>query len=705
MKSQSSRRILLSSVALASMSGLNLSAQSATNAPARLPEVVVTAPRFNVSPSLTVPSLERTREELLAIPGGVNVITAEEYLTGRASTLKDVLDYTPGVFIQPRFGAEESRLSIRGSGLQRTFHGRGLKLMQDGVPLNLADGGFDMQAIEPLSVRHVEVYRGANALRFGSTTLGGAINYVSPTGHDADPLQLRYEAGSFGYHRGQISSGMALGNSDYHVSLTHFQQEGFRQHADQLNWRVFSNFGQKLRENVETRFYYTYVLTDSELPGSLTKAQLEADPTQTPAANVALNQKRDFELHRIANKTTFLNGDRSVELNSFWSHKDLFHPLANFPGGGVIDQNSNDFGVEARYRNTAALWGRENELTLGLAPTFGVVEAQNFVNVGGQRGAQTADARQQSLNLDLYGENVHALNDRLSLVTGLQFSYAVRDFEQQFGAGTPSFDVDYWAFNPKIGLLYELQPGVQLFGNVSRSFEPPSHSELGAVGGVITEREAQTATTLELGTRGGHGRFSWDLAWYHSWLEDELVSTAVPGFPGLTSTLNASSTTHQGFELGTAFRVLEGIVKDGDANAKGDALVFRQTYLWSQFRFADDGAFGDNQQGGFPEHYYRAELNYVHPSGFYAGPNVEWTPVKYPIDHANTFFADPYALLGFKLGYRAAKGFSAFVEVRNLTDKRYVATTGVLNTAGGADAAQFLPGDGRAVYTGIEWRW
>src|SRR5690606_12447386 len=122
-------------------------------------------------------------------------------------TLKDALDFAPGVFVQPRFGAEEARLSIRGSGIQRTFHGRGIKLLQDGVPLNLADGGFDFQAVEPLSSRYVEVYRGANALEYGSTTLGGAINFVSYTGHDASPFTARFELGSFESIRGQISSG------------------------------------------------------------------------------------------------------------------------------------------------------------------------------------------------------------------------------------------------------------------------------------------------------------------------------------------------------------------------------------------------------------------------------------------------------------------------------------------------------------------
>jgi iron complex outermembrane receptor protein len=103
-------------------------------------------------------------------PGGVDLIDAERIRDGRASTLADALRGSPGVFAESRFGAEEARVSIRGSACRRTFHGRGLLLLQDGVPLNLADGGFDMQAVEPLATRYIEVYRGANATPFGATT-------------------------------------------------------------------------------------------------------------------------------------------------------------------------------------------------------------------------------------------------------------------------------------------------------------------------------------------------------------------------------------------------------------------------------------------------------------------------------------------------------------------------------------------------------
>ena len=44
------------------------------------------------------------------------------------------------------------------------------------------------ERLEPLAARYVEVYRGPNALQYGAATLGGAINFVSPTGRSAPPL-------------------------------------------------------------------------------------------------------------------------------------------------------------------------------------------------------------------------------------------------------------------------------------------------------------------------------------------------------------------------------------------------------------------------------------------------------------------------------------------------------------------------------------
>lgn len=70
-----------------------------------------------------------------------------------------------------------------------------------------------------------------------------------------------------------------------------------------------------------------------------------------------------------------------------------------------------------------------------------------------------------------------------------------------------------------------------------------------------------------------------------------------------------------------------------------------------------------------PIHFYEAELLYLTTSGFYAGPNVQCNITRYPVDQANTLFADSYTLLGFKIGNWPKKGFSVFLEAKNLTNK------------------------------------
>jgi iron complex outermembrane recepter protein len=647
------------------------------------------------SPALTMPSPEAAARELAAVPGGASFVDVGEVRRGRASTLKDALGFVPGVFVQPRYGAEEARLSIRGSGLQRTFHGRGLKLLQDGVPLNLADGGFDFQAVEPLSASHIEVYRGSNALELGASTLGGAINYVSLNGQDAPPLQVRAESGAFGYLRGQAGFGWAAGPLDAFGSLTHFAQDGFRDHAEQGTQRFFGNLGYRLRPDRETRFFVTAVHTDSELPGSLTKAQLARDPRQAAAGNVALDQKRDFDLYRLANRTSFrLGGGARLDVGSFWAWKHLDHPIFQ-----VLDQRSHDFGVNVHYEREAELLSRRHRLTVGLSPSLGLLQDDRFRNVGGERGARTARGETRASNVDLYAEDRLTLRPGLELIGGVQAAYAGRRFADDFRSdGDQSDDQDFRGVSPKLGVFYQVRPGVALFGNVGRSFEPPSFGELVNVGGDgLLRLEAQTATSVDLGSRGQAGGAVWDVVLYHAWVRDELLSlNDAVGNP--LGTRNADRTLHTGVEASLDLRL-------ADSPRLAGHLRLRQVYTWSRFRFDGDPVYGDRRLAGLPEHVYRAELLWEGAGGFYGGPNVEWVPDGYPVDHANTLSADPYTLLGLKLGYRAAGGWAGFVEGKNLTDEVYAATTGVIADARGRDSAQFLPGDGASVFAGLEYRW
>lgn len=649
--------------------------------------------------SKTVPTAAESREELAKTPGGTEVVEAGRYLRGRASTMADTFALSPGVVAQPRFGSDEARLSIRGSGMQRTFHGRGIRVLQDGVPLNLADGGFDMQAVDPLAADHINVWRGGNALALGSSTLGGAIDYISATGLTAPGGSLRLEGGSFDYLRARIEAGLSEGKTDAYLSFSGQSQSGFREHAAQDGLRLFSNVGWQISDSAETRLFITVVDSRSELPGSLTKVELEADPSQADGSlfgAAAYDNRRDFELFRIADKTTLVNGDQTIEFIAAFTYKDLDHPITPFVG--VIDQLSKDVLLGVTMTREGRLFDRKNRVRGGVFLTRGTIDAATFKSNYGERCDLTSSADQTATNIEGFVEDQLALGQGFTAVAGATGAVNWRENDQLLGSAA-SYDRSYQNISPKIGLRWDAD-NFQVFGNVSGSYEPPSFSE---TNGALTPNEAQTANTIELGTRGSHANFRWDATVYASAVKDEFLalndSAGVP-----LGTTNADRTSHQGIELFGEADLLGSTLDESPERR----LFLRTAWTYGRFKFDDDAAYGDNTIAGLPPHLIRGELIWENKAGYYAGPTVEWVPVKSYVDHANTLSADPYALLGFKLGRRLENGLSWFIEAKNLTDERHAATTGVVANAG-ADpdhrSRNFLPGDGRGVFAGIEWKW
>ena len=191
---------------------------------------------------------------------------------------------------------------------------------------------------------------------------------------------------------------------------------------------------------------------------------------------------------------------------------------------------------------------------------------------------------------------------------------------------------------------------------------------------------------------------------YHSWVQDELLDLT-DGHGIVLGTVNAPRTSHQGIEAEAEAELAHGLLERGPNPGAEDHLTLKQTYTYSDFHFVENPAYGTNRIAGMPVDYYKAELLYEHPCGFYCGPNVEWNVIKYPVDEANTLFADPYALLGFKIGYKSSKGYNVFFEATNLTNKIYAATVEPVGDARVEGDDDFNPGNGRAFCGGVSWTW
>ncbi|HAV74271.1 MAG TPA: TonB-dependent receptor, partial [Limnobacter sp.] len=614
--------------------------------------------------ALSAASVQVAREKLNQTAGGTAVVEAESFEAGKAVTIKDMLDFTPGVFAQSRVN-EEARLSIRGSGLSRTFHMRGIRLLQDGIPINLADGGSDFQDIDPLALQHVEVYKGANALQYGAANLGGAINFVTPTGYTTPNSVLRLDAGSHEFARAQFKTGDVLGNWDYFASLSQLRSDGFRQFSGQKNTRLNANAGLKISPQLETRFYIIHGDLNQELPGNLTKAQLQSNPTQANAASAAANSQRDFLITRLANKTTWIS-PTGVEYNAgvYAVDKNLYHPLSF----GLIDQQTRDVGTFGNRIAQGELWGLRHDTTLGYNLVHGITEARIFNHVRGDRISLRSHEDQKAHNIELYGESRLHLTDSVQWINGLQWTHAKRTADDQFlSDGDGSYQRRYAQFSPKTGLLWQASEAVQVYGNLSRAFEPPTFSETSPTRAL----EAQESTTFEVGTRGVAQEIRWDISAYYSQLNNEFVSYQLnPLVPGLSAILNADNTVHQGVEIGLAGPFTRDLLRGGDT------LNWQLAYTFGRFRFDNDRVYGNAAIPGIPEQYVRAKLDYANALGWTLSPNIEYVPQGYFVDLANTLSTDPYLLLGLNASYKFSDTLRVFVDARNLTDEVYAATTG-----------------------------
>ena len=194
---------------------------------------------------------EAAASEVKRVAGNAQLVEEKAWANQRAQTVKDIVDYLPGVVAQPKNGAESQRLSIRGSGLAASFQGRGLLLLQDGIPINTADGEFEFPVIDPWLIRYAQVFPGANALAFGGSNFGGAINFVTPTGQTAEGLRLRGEYGSFDTAHALVSVGQKWKEGDLYAASSGFRQEGFRANNKQESARFNGNWGWQVNEETE----------------------------------------------------------------------------------------------------------------------------------------------------------------------------------------------------------------------------------------------------------------------------------------------------------------------------------------------------------------------------------------------------------------------------------------------------------------------
>ena len=659
-------------------------------------------------------SLPEARQAIAQIPGGATLVDMNKVSERNVSSLADALRYVPGVFSESANGSEAVFLSSRGSNLDATdYDMNGIKLLQDGLPITTADGNNHNRLIDPLSARYATVARGANALTYGASTLGGAIDFISPTARDSEPVEVLVNGGSYGQLQGRATVSGEFGDQLDGLLTVEGKAMGRLSRSQQTDrYSAYGNAGWQVADGVTTRLYGTYIDNDEELAGSLSAAQVRAgsgsgEPRRdrrrlsVKVENVACRQQDDVADRRGQQplRRLFVRRAAAVSPDRRQDHGRLRRPGSQPAGRGIQPA---DRHRPPRRRRDGALRPARRRARPAVRP-------QLRRRLGGRHttattaATATASPRRSTTRRQRRGLCDGSLAVRRPLDAGRRRAGRGRRRDAKTrdvatGATSNPQD-DYYTINPRLGVMYALADDATVYANVSRLYEPPTNFELeDDVAGNSQRSTRCTAPWWRSARAVRQPRHAQQLG-----MGGARLSGVDPRRDpvGRRSERARHQPDHQRRQDDS--RRHRGAVDArfalDDSGTQASSPLLSLTL--NDFSFDDDPVYGNNQLPAAPDYLVRGELLYRHANGFFAGPTFDVIGKRYA-DFANSYTVDSYNLLGFRAGWDR-ETWRVYAEVHNVLDENYIATIGVRDAAA-PDAEILNPGMPRAAFVGVQAR-
>lgn len=648
----------------------------------------------------------RTQQQSFRTPAAIDAIDGEVFREHKLRVnLSESLGRVPGVVVQNRQNyAQDLQVSSRGFGARASFGVRGVRLIQDGIPLTMPDGQGQTGLFDLDGAQRVEVLRGPFAALYGNSS-GGVIQIVTRDRIEKSSFELTTTAGEDGFRRYGSQFGVRLGRVDLSGNLSRFETDGYRDHSAAK--RDVANLRMRFApDEVSSLTAIVNVLDqpDTQDPIGLTREQLEENPRQVAPNAIALNTRKSIRhVQGGASYERAFGEDDRLRIMGYYGDRDLVQYLANpsaalTGSGGVVDLARKFGGGSLQWDHEGELAGAPYELTVGVEYDRMEERRRGFVNDGGLRGEPRRDEDDTVYSVNQYVIAQWRPVSRWVLSGGVRRSEVRFDVDDHFIVGPNPDDsgrLSYDSTQPVLGVLFEATPSVNLFVAAGRAFETPTFAELAyrpdGSPGLNFDLDAAISTNYEAGVKaflGDAGRLTATL--FRSDTKDDIVTGPSP-FPGRNTFVNAAKTRREGAELALQYLLPGG-------------FDFGTAYTYTKARFEDFVNFaGTDLSGrrlpGVPEHSFYADVSWEHASGFSTGLEARITGKVY-VNDANSDAADSYSVLNWHAGMRRELGdwrLNGFVRVDNITDEDYVGSV-IVN---GAGDRFFEPAPGRTFYVGL----
>jgi iron complex outermembrane receptor protein len=670
------------SLALVLLAALPLGAQDSTRARSVLPPVRVTATR------------EGPRAPL-ELPYAITSVTPDSLAALRRLGVDELLFGVPGVALSNRQNpAQDPRVSIRGFGARSAFGVRGVRVLQDGVPVTLPDGQTPVDALDIEGAARVDVVRGSASSLYGNAA-GGVIDIrsASPSLLPISPT-ARITGGGDSPTISALTAAGTLGATAYTSSVTRVSGAGYRDYSDQRATRGALRVQLAPEAAAGTALTLAARISDvsrAQSPGALTRAQLDADPRQADPLSVrrqAGKTVRQGDLSLTASHALGALG--TLEGTVYGSTRTLANPLTF----ATVDVDRTSGGASLRVSESGQLASHLARIGAGADVQWqhdARLERENCIEAtattancpqgSSLRGALRKDQRELVTSIGPYLRGELALAPRLLASAGVRAD-AVR-FEVQdhlVTATNPddSGDRTLHAVSPAFGLVYRLGTA-SVYANVSGSFETPTTTELGnkpdGSAGINPELQPQRTVTREVGAKGiaSWAPIRWDVALFDATARDELVPFDIVGGNGRRYYRNAGRTSRRGAELGV--------------QAELGAVTMQGAYTLSHFRYVEyvvgTTSYAGHRIPGVPDQ--ALSLAATLRRGVMAFSATADVAGAVDVDDANSAQAAGRTLLGVAVGGTVHAGgarLTPLVALQNLGGVRSVGSVSVNATAG-----------------------
>ena len=660
---------------------------------------------------------------LIVAPLSVTQVDKSSWQGFSGYGLDAALAGVPGVLIQSRYGNGDIRLIIRGFGSRgagdRSNSGtsRGVRVLINGIPETEPDGRTSFDNVDLGIAQHIDVVRSNASAQWGNAA-GGVVNVYTIPEFTTSFIEESNSMGGWGLKRIGLSAGTMVGAARVFGSAVNSSFEGWRKNSMSSRTVFDGGIVAPLGEGTTLKTLLTASLNRFNVPGPLTQAQMDADPTQANATYLARRERRDNKVVRVA-----MTLDHRIDEAQSFSTMAFVQPkyLQRSERNTYRDFNRYHAGANAVYRRADTMGdGTKGHFTLGsdVAYQDGTILFY-ALSATQERGTTLTDNKREGANnFGIFASEDIEIGGRWVLSLGARWDAITYTYSSNITPAANSTK-SFTGVTPKLGLTYKVSPIHTWFASLGGGVEAPAGNE--------TDPEAGTANavfainplldpirsnTVEVGTRQTLGvsgaddfirSVSYDAAAFFTTVSNEIVP-----YNGGRFYFTAGKAERKGAEFGATVQAQGGWSLQG-AYTWMDATY--KSYIVDSVHYAKPGAKADysgNKVVGVPSSMLSGTLGWAPDAlnGIKVQAGMQ-NIGSYVVDDANKISVPSSNVLN--LGIVATRPFDlgngfgvrGSVMVTNAADTKYVGSA-YLNpdkiTVNGASVpAVFEPGLPRQV--------